>query len=136
MCTSFGGCPEDTSTVSHCCPCCAAMIAPLTLQAARRDLASVADMRCTCLQAHTAAPAGALRAQAESPFGARVLVMDISWELSLMVCGDRMGNVAAFSLPEQALSTPGAALMPHMLPVQTELDAQTQAFSVKLTGAG
>lgn len=85
----------------------------------------MADRRCTCLQVHAAAPAGALRAQAESPFGVRVLVMDISLELSIVVCGDRMGNIAAFSLPEQALSTPGAALMPHLLSVQTHLDPQT-----------
>ena len=38
--------------------------------------AFAADVCCTCMQAHTAAPAGALRAQAESPFGVRVLVMD------------------------------------------------------------
>ena len=92
--------------------------------------AFAADMCCTCMQAHTAAPAGALRAQAESPYGVRVLVIDISLELSIMVCGDRMGNIAAFSLPEQALSTPGAALLPPLLSVQTCLDWQTEAFSL------
>ena len=100
--------------------------------------AFAADMCCTCLQAHTAAPAGALRAQAESPFRARVLVMDISLELSLMVCGDRMGNIAAFSLPEQALSTPGAALMPHLLSDRCMPDSPGCASfqPLKIAGAG
>ena len=56
--------------------------------------------------------------------------MDISLELSIMVCGDRMGNVVAFSVPEQALSTPGAGPMPHMLSVQPQLDTQTHACSL------
>lgn len=45
----------------------------------------------------------ALMAEARSPFGVRMLVMDISLALGLLVCGDRMGNMAAFSIPEQSL---------------------------------
>ena len=51
-------------------------------------------------------------AEATSPYGARILEMDISLELGLLVCGDRWGNVAAFSLPEQALSCEGGVNLP------------------------
>ena len=46
-------------------------------------------------------------AEAVSPFGARVLEMDVSLELGLLVCGDRWGNIAAFSLPEEAVTCSG-----------------------------
>jgi len=49
----------------------------------------------------------ALMAEATSPYGVRILVMDISLELGLLVCGDRMGNIAAFSIPGDALSSSG-----------------------------
>ena len=49
----------------------------------------------------------ALMADALSPFGVRILVLDISLELQLVVCGDRMGNITAFSLPHQALNMSG-----------------------------
>lgn len=70
-------------------------------------------MRCnedctpTCVQAHLDKAEQALVAEAVSPFGARVLEMDASLELGLLVCGDRWGNVAAFSMPNEALSCPG-----------------------------
>ena len=46
-------------------------------------------------------------ADALSPFGVRVLVLDICLELQLVVCGDRMGNITAFRLPHQALNMSG-----------------------------
>jgi len=46
-------------------------------------------------------------AEATSPYGVRILAMDISLELGLLVCGDRMGNIAAFSIPGDALSSSG-----------------------------
>lgn len=54
----------------------------------------------------------ALMAEAVSPYGARVLEMDLSLQLGLLVCGDRWGNIAAFSIPDQALSLKGGVDLP------------------------
>ena len=54
----------------------------------------------------------ALVAEAVSPFGARVLELDVSLELGLLVCGDRWGNIATFSVPEEALSCLGGVELP------------------------
>ena len=55
-------------------------------------------------------------AEAVSPFGSRVLEMEVSLELGLLVCGDRWGNIAAFSVPDEALSCSGGGpTCPHHL---------------------
>lgn len=54
----------------------------------------------------------ALMAEAVSPFGARVLELDLSLEMGVLVCGDRWGNIAAFSMPAEALSRSGGVPLP------------------------
>ncbi len=50
---------------------------------------------------------GALLAEAKSPFGVRILRVDVDMEQQLLVCGDRTGNVLAFHFDPACLSYPG-----------------------------
>lgn len=46
-------------------------------------------------------------AEAKSPFGVRILRLDVDMERQLLVCGDRTGNVLAFHFDAACLSSPG-----------------------------
>ncbi len=49
----------------------------------------------------------ALLAEARSPFGVRILRLDVDVEQQLLVCGDRTGNVLAFHFDAACLHRPG-----------------------------
>lgn len=54
----------------------------------------------------------ALLAEAQSPFDVRILRLDMDLSRSLLVCGDRTGNILAFHLKPKSLHFPGEYSLP------------------------
>ncbi|BDA49006.1 probable WD repeat-containing protein 6 at N-terminal half [Coccomyxa sp. Obi] len=75
----------------------------------------------------------ALLAEAKSPFGVRILRVDVDTEQQLLVCGDRTGNVLAFHFDAACLSSPGGHAP---LPLVAVLRHTHQRLPVSLVSIG
>ena len=60
-------------------------------------------MHCAVLEAETPRLLG----QGCSPFGSRIISLQVSTEAELLVCGDQLGNIIAFKAPRLTVCPEG-----------------------------